>query len=483
MQNITFGIIGGLGMLAGADLFLKLVKSRAVMADQGRYHFLFEQYPFRDVAMPLVCDASMTGRKLHVFKTCQFFEGRNVDAVLMPCFASHTFRDELQAELAMPIVNILDALQSAFNDTLHEGETIGVLASDFVRHARLFDDRFGERFKIIYPTEAMQSSLMAAVYGPSGIKAGYTDGLCLEQVYGACQELVDGGADLIVPGMTELSLVISALRRRGVPISDVNQVYADYAATSVNRHVNRGYKLGIVGGVGPAATVDFMGKIVKNTPASKDQDHIKMVVEQNPQIPDRTAHLLRDEADPTIALYATCKRLEAEGASAIAIPCNTAHAYIECIQPHLSVPIVDMLSETVQHIVRKYGKGTRVGLLATSGTLESGVYHAAADGQLELIVPSSEFQQRVMDAIYGADGVKAGYTEGRCAAHLHAAIAHLQSSGAAVQILGCTELPLIFAQSDAFDLGSGATVALVDPTDVLAKCCVQIAQPTGEQGK
>ena len=80
-----------------------------------------------------------------------------------------------------------------------------------------------------------------------------------------------------------------------------------------------------------------------------------MVVEQNPQIPDRTANLLNDETDPTMAMYATCKRLESAGANAIAIPCNTAHAFVERIQAHLRVPIVNMLTETVEAIVQRYG--------------------------------------------------------------------------------------------------------------------------------
>ena len=474
MQDLTFGMIGGLGTLAGADLFLKLVKSRAVMADQGRYHFLFEQHPFRDVAEPLTRDANMTSRKLYVFKTCQSFESRKVDAVLMPCFASHTFRDELQSELSIRIVNMMDALGQALRDALPEGGRIGVLASDYVRVATLFDTHFRQRYEIVYPTTTTQAVLMEAVYGADGIKAGNTEGLSLEHVHQSCLELLDAGASLIVPGMTELSLVATALQRRGIPIVDVNQIYADYATSLADGQFNPAFKLGIVGGVGPAATVDFMGKIVSNTVASKDQDHIKMVVEQNPQIPDRTANLLRHEADPTVALYATCKRLESEGANAIAIPCNTAHAYVERIQPHLSIPIVNMLTETIGHIVGKYGKGTKVGLLATSGTVESRVYHDAAAGQLELITPPPDFQAMVMEAIYGPTGVKAGYTQGHCAASLRAAIEHLQNKGAQVQILGCTELPLVFSQTDSFPVGS-ASVALVDPTDVLAKRCVQLA--------
>ncbi|MNT56225.1 Asp/Glu/Hydantoin racemase [compost metagenome] len=109
--------------------------------------------------------------------------------------------------------------------------------------------------------------------------------------------------------------------------------------------------------------------------------------------------------------------------------------------------------------------------------LESRVYHEAAAGHLELITPAPEFQQMLMEAIYGAEGVKAGHTQGHCAELLRAAIAHLQGKGASVQILGCTELPLIFAQTDQFEVGSAQTVSLVDPTDVLAKRCVRLARP------
>jgi aspartate racemase len=117
--------------------------------------------------------------------------------------------------------------------------------------------------------------------------------------------------------------------------------------TDTNKPV-KPFKLGIMGGVGPSATVDFMKKIIQNTPATKDQDHIKMVVEQNPQIPDRTANIVWNETDPTIAMFSTCKRLEQEGADAIAIPCNTAHAFVKNIQEHLNIPILNMLTSTTR---------------------------------------------------------------------------------------------------------------------------------------
>lgn len=476
MREKIFGIIGGLGSLAGADVFFKLVKSRAVLADQGRYHFLFEQHPFKDVAVPLTRDASMNSRKLYVFQTCQSFESRRADVVMMPCFASHTFREELQGELKVPIVDMLEALRQHLSGLVQPGARLGVLASDFVRQAKLFEKYFGADYDLVYPSADMQAALMGAVYGKDGIKAGNTDGPCVEHAYRACLELQDQGATILLPGMTELSLIAASLQRRGVAIVDVNQVYADYATSATDGGILQPFKLGIVGGVGPAATVDFMDKIVRNTEAGRDQDHIKMVVEQNPQIPDRTANLLRQEADPTVALYATCKRLESEGANAIAIPCNTAHAFVERIQPYLGVPIINMLTETVNDIVERCGPGTKVGLLATSGTVQSRVYHDVADGRLELVTPDAEHQQMVMDAIYGPEGVKAGFTQGRCRELLHAAVEHLAGLGAGVQILGCTELPIIVPQKTEYYPVGETMVSLVDPTDILAKRCVRLAR-------
>jgi aspartate racemase len=233
--------------------------------------------------------------------------------------------------------------------------------------------------------------------------------------------------------------------------------------------------LGIVGGVGPAATVDFMGKVVANTPAGRDQEHIKMVVEQNPQIPDRTANLLHDEADPTMAMYATCKRLESAGANAIAIPCNTAHAFVERIQAHLRVPIVNMLHETIEWIVHKYGSGKVVGLLATSGTIQSQVYHEAArNSGLQIVTPGHDYQSMVMDSIYGDRGIKAGFTQGLCREQLLIAAEHLCELGANVLILGCTELPLVLEHCESFEINK-RTVAFVDPTTLLARKCVGLS--------
>jgi aspartate racemase len=270
--------------------------------------------------------------------------------------------------------------------------------------------------------------------------------------------------------------VVEALRGRGLPIVDSNRVYAAHAVSDAGSAKAKPFKVGVVGGVGPAATADFMQKIVRNTTAARDQDHIKLVVEHNPQIPDRTANLVGDGPDPTVALYATCKKLEASDADLIAIPCNTAHAFVERIQPYLSIPIVNMLHETVRHLRDKHPECQQVGLLATSGTLGSRVYHEAVEASgRQALAPDALNQARVMNAIYGEKGVKAGHTEGECRDDLLLALAHLVERGAQAVILGCTELPLLLAQSSAFAV-AGTHVVLLDPTDILARKCVALAQ-------
>jgi len=481
MTAKMLGVAGGFGPLAAADFFCKLLRSRALVAGREKYHLLFEQFPLPDAAVPLQRDAGMGARKLHVFRVCQSLARRGADAILLPCFASQVFRDEIQAELEVPVVDLMEAVARHLDAVLPDGGKVGLLASDYVRHANLFESRLAHRYRFVYPSQAGQAGVMRAVYGEDGIKAGATDGPCLESICRACAELAEGGAEVILPGITELAIVAGQLRSRGIEAVDVNQVYADFAisARGAASACSAPFRLGVLGGVGPAATVDFMGKVVRNTKAERDQDHIKMIVEHNPQIPDRTANLVGGGEDPTVALYAACRRLESEGASAIAIPCNTAHAFVEHIQPHLGVPIVNMLTEVVRHIVAAYGQGARVGLLATSGTIASGVYHDAAQELVDIVVPDPQHQDMVMRAIYGPRGVKAGFTQGECEILVEAAIDHLAESGAYVQILGCTELPLIFPQVDALPLKSGATVALIDPTDVLAKRCVALATRSG----
>ncbi|WAC71640.1 amino acid racemase [Roseateles sp. SL47] len=471
-----FGIVGGLGTLGPADLFFKLAQALPAAPGHGQTGLIFEQRPFHEGVQPGAATASQSGRMLYVFDLLRSFEARGAQSVLLPCFLSHTFLDELKAEVGVPIVDMMAAIRDDIVRRHPGARRIGVLTSDYVRARQLFERYFHPSdWRIVYPDEQVQAEcVMGAIYGPEGLKTGHLSARSVDLLASACAHLVRQEVDLIVPGFSEIPVVIDALRGRGFPVFDTNHAYVR-AAMAQETGASRPIKVGVVGGVGPAATVDFLGKLVKNTPAEKDQDHIKVVVEQNPQIPDRTENLVRGGSDPTVSLYATCKRLEAADAALIAIPCNTAHAFVERIQPYLSIPIISMLETTAEHLRSHLPAGGKVGLLATSGTVQSGIYaEAIVRVGLDLLIPDAEHQEQVMGAIYGPEGVKAGFTAGLCAQQLDTALRHLVERGAQAVILGCTELPLVVAANEALTVG-GRLIRVVDPTELLARRCVRLA--------
>jgi len=407
----------------------------------------------------------------------QRYELAGADAVMVPCFISHTFLQQLRNELRVPIVSLMDAILATLRQRTPAARTVGILTSDYVLGQGLFEQHLGTAgYRLVYPPADIQRRcVMHAVYGPEGLKVSGRSRHAVALLQEACHSLVAQGADLILPGTTEIAMLASALSVGGIPVMDSNQAYVDYALVAAPPPPPQAFKIGIVGGVGPAATVDFMNKIIANTAARRDQEHIKLIVDHNPQIPDRTANLIGDGEDPTLAIYAACKRLEANHADLIAIPCNTAHAYIERISGPVAVPIINMLHETVSHINRCYPGHQRVGLLATEGTVRSRVYHDAATGApFELLVPDQAHQELVMRAIYGERGIKAGYLAGQCRDDLMQALTHLVQAGASVVILGCTELPLVLHEDAAFPLGD-RSIVLLDPTALLARRCVALA--------
>ncbi|TDA43308.1 aspartate/glutamate racemase family protein [Burkholderia pyrrocinia] len=474
-----FGVVGGLGPLGSADVFFKLVKATPASSDEEHIDLIFEQYPFRGSGSG---SAATTERKLYVFDMIRAFEKRGVTTVVLPCFLSHTFIDELKANTRLPIVDIVEAVRSHVQRKYPGATRIGVLASDHVRANGLFDRYFpSPQFEIVHPRPRGDIDLVTeAIYGPDGIKRGNLRGRPIELLRDACEDLADQGAQVIVPGLTEIALVADEIGPRRVPLIDSNLAYAQYVVSARCDSRASTFKIGVVGGVGPAATVDFLHKIVRNTPASRDQDHIKLLVEQNPQIPDRTENLVDAGTDPTISLYATCKKLEDGDADIIAIPCNTAHAFVERIQPYLGIPIVNMLTVTVAHLRDAYPRLRDVGVLATSGTIESGVYKKALESHgLRQVVPAPALQARVMEAIYGKHGVKAGFTTGQCEEDIGAAVDALIAEGVDVIVLGCTELPILLPGGE-YTARNGARATLIDPTEVLARRCVAYATAPGD---
>ena len=221
--------------------------------------------------------------------------------------------------------------------------------------------------------------------------------------------------------------------------------------------------IGILGGMGPLATVDLFRRIVLKTPAKKDQDHPRIIIYNNPKIPDRTAYILGKGENPLPELIDSAKKLEEWGADFIIMPCNTAHYFAEEIQKAIKIPLINMIEETASYVASLGMK--RVGILATMGTIASGIYQKALEKRgIKGVVPSVEDQEKVMKGIY--EGVKAGDIElGR---KLLLEVAKKLEKEAEGIIAGCTEVSIALKQED-------LNVPLVDPMDILAQKAVKMA--------
>ena len=154
--------------------------------------------------------------------------------------------------------------------------------------------------------------------------------------------------------------------------------------------------IGILGGMGPEATLDLYRHIIDLTPADKDQDHIRVLIYSNPKIPDRTEAICYGGENPLPDLIESAEVLQKAGAGIIAIPCNTAHYFLAQIRKEVSIPVLDIIGETRLELQRAYPDIRKVGLIAALGTVVSGVYHRAlAPEGIEVLVPGEDDQQAV----------------------------------------------------------------------------------------
>jgi aspartate racemase len=223
--------------------------------------------------------------------------------------------------------------------------------------------------------------------------------------------------------------------------------------------------VGIIGGMGPEATVDLMRRVVAKTPAEDDQDHVHLIVESNPKIPSRIAHLIEGTgADPTPELIRIAANLQRAGADALAIPCNTAHAYAHSIRRAVSIPLLDMVDLTVEQIAHSR-RAARVGILASTAVHTTELYAKAfASHGIDAVLPAR--QDEVMALI---KAVKRGDTGAEIQARLGRVALEMKSQ-ADVLLIACSELSVI---------SSGITVPFVDSLDVLAQAIVTFATAEG----
>lgn len=220
--------------------------------------------------------------------------------------------------------------------------------------------------------------------------------------------------------------------------------------------------------MGPQATNYFCSLVTSLTNASSDQEHIPVITFNNSLIPSRNDALVRGGVSPVPELVKTARVLEQAGADFIVIPCNTAHCYVDDVVSAVAVPIIDMITLTVDHIRNTMPHVRTVGMIASSATIDTGLYQKPlADAGVFSSVPSSADQVLVMDAIFGKQGIKAGclstprqslYTVGQL----------LIDSGADIILAACTEVSLVFRDEQ-------PPFPFVDPLTLLARTAVDRA--------
>lgn len=200
--------------------------------------------------------------------------------------------------------------------------------------------------------------------------------------------------------------------------------------------------VGVIGGMGPEATVDFLRRIVAATPARDDADHIRVLVDNNPKIPSRIAALIAGTGeDPTAVLIAMARGLERQGADFLTIPCNTAHYYLPAIADAVRIPVLDMIGLSVAALSALSPKPRKIGMLASPAVRMVGLYAKhLSDVDLEALFPDKAGETAVFEMI---SAVKANTVTEELRSNYARASARLIEAGADAFLVACTELSLL----------------------------------------
>lgn len=224
--------------------------------------------------------------------------------------------------------------------------------------------------------------------------------------------------------------------------------------------------IGILGGMGPEATANLFMQIIKSTQATVDQDHFRVIIDSNVKIPDRTKFILGLGESPVNAMVETGKNLEKANVDVGCIPCITAHYFIEDIQKELSFPLLNALEELNKFIKSNYPDAKKIGILATTGTIKTGLFEKYLTN-IDIIYPTEKYQkEKVMEAIYGKNGIKSGNTGAEPLNLLKDTSDHLIKNGAEIIISGCTEVSLVLNANNVKN-------PLLDPMDIVAQAIVK----------
>jgi aspartate racemase len=221
--------------------------------------------------------------------------------------------------------------------------------------------------------------------------------------------------------------------------------------------------VGVLGGMGPEATVDFMSKVIALTPGEDDQDHVRLLVDQNPHVPNRQKALLRGGESPGPVLADMARRLEAGGCDFLVMPCNTAHAFQEDIRSAVNIPFVSIIDATLDAAL-----GAKcVGIMATTACVQANVYQPALESRgMRYLLPDDDEIDELTRLSFE---IKSGNKSGEIKAAVLGFAAALIDQGANAIVSGCTEYPLVLGAGD-------LAVPLLSSTDELAKTTIALAR-------
>jgi aspartate racemase len=225
--------------------------------------------------------------------------------------------------------------------------------------------------------------------------------------------------------------------------------------------------IGVIGGLGPEATADFFSRVIRNTPAKTDQDHLHILIDNNPKAPNRHDAISGTGPSPAEMFAQSACRLETAGAEFLVMPCNTAHAFEKAITEAIQIPLVSIITETCNFIQAKHAGIQRVGLLAADGCLQAKLYDLGLDRvDVAPVCLSNERQKDFMALVHR---IKATGVDDIIKTSMKQMANELIDHGAQAILAGCTEVPLVLGQND-------LSVPLIDSTEILARRCVQIAK-------
>lgn len=225
--------------------------------------------------------------------------------------------------------------------------------------------------------------------------------------------------------------------------------------------------IGLLGGMGPEATIDIFEKIVQATSAKMDADHLRIIVDNNPKMPSRQDAILKGAESPGPEMGLTAQNLEKAGADVIIICANTAHFFYDDVQAAVDIDVLHIINETVQETWRLNKEARKVGVIATTGAMKANIFQDGfAQEGIEVIEIPTDFQDQIQESIfsYKYHGKNDEDTD-----KIVEVIELLIQKGAEAIIMGCTEVPIMLA-------GLRFKVPLIDPNEVIATAVVKFAK-------